>query len=270
MISSRWRAVSASSTGHDQAADSRRLAARTPRRRARSRRRSRTSIGLNSTPTDGATAWIDAELADSGGSWRHPEAPPRASRPARSRLSSSSHFPPRLYSNWVKPVALPPGRARLSTKPAPTGSATCTNTIGTVRVACSNGPSDAGAGGQDDVRRERDQFGRMFAHDRRLALAPANNRSAGCGRRSSPSCLHALCRKSSYGLCASGSLACDAERRATPTRRTRSCARAASGQNRSAAAPPSSRDELAPLHSITSSARASTSAARRGRAPWRS
>ena len=40
----------------------------------------------------------------------------------------------------MKPVALPPGRARLSTKPAPTGSATTANTIGTVRVACSNGP----------------------------------------------------------------------------------------------------------------------------------
>ena len=35
-------------------------------------------------------------------------------------------------------VALPPGCARLSTKPEPTGSAICTNTIGTVRVACCN------------------------------------------------------------------------------------------------------------------------------------
>src|SRR6266545_7579733 len=41
--------------------------------------------------------------------------------------------------NWVKPVALPPGRARLATKPAPTGSGVCVNTIGTVRVAWSNG-----------------------------------------------------------------------------------------------------------------------------------
>ena len=30
-------------------------------------------------------------------------------------LSSSSHFAPMLYSKLVKPVALPPGRARLST-----------------------------------------------------------------------------------------------------------------------------------------------------------
>jgi hypothetical protein len=54
-------------------------------------------------------------------------------------LSSSSHFPPRLNSKFMNPVALPPGRARLSTKPEATGSETAVNTIGTVRVACSNG-----------------------------------------------------------------------------------------------------------------------------------
>ena len=44
-----------------------------------------------------------------------------------------------LYSNRVNPVALPPGRARLSTNPPPTGSATNANTIGTVRVVCRSG-----------------------------------------------------------------------------------------------------------------------------------
>jgi hypothetical protein len=39
----------------------------------------------------------------------------------------------------MKPVALPPGRDRLPTKPPPTGSLAIGNTIGTVRVACSNG-----------------------------------------------------------------------------------------------------------------------------------
>jgi hypothetical protein len=34
-------------------------------------------------------------------------------------------------------VTLPPGRAKLSTKPEPTGSMTCTNTIGIVRAAFS-------------------------------------------------------------------------------------------------------------------------------------
>ena len=54
-------------------------------------------------------------------------------------FSSSGHFPLRLYSNCMKPVALPPGRAKLATRPAPTGSAVPANTIGTVRVACSSG-----------------------------------------------------------------------------------------------------------------------------------
>jgi hypothetical protein len=56
-------------------------------------------------------------------------------------LSSSSHFPLRLYSNVRKPVTLPPGLARLSTKPAPTGSEVSVNTIGMVRVKRRNGPT---------------------------------------------------------------------------------------------------------------------------------
>jgi hypothetical protein len=57
-------------------------------------------------------------------------APLRVTRGAIS-LSSSSHFPLMPYLNTVNPVALPPGRARLSTKPAPTGSIICVNTTGT-------------------------------------------------------------------------------------------------------------------------------------------
>src|SRR5262245_16737338 len=56
-------------------------------------------------------------------------------------LSSSSHLPATLNSKVMKPVALPPGRAKLSTKPAPTGSAATGNTIGTVRVTCNSGPT---------------------------------------------------------------------------------------------------------------------------------
>jgi hypothetical protein len=51
-------------------------------------------------------------------------------------LSNSSHFPLTPYSTKEKPVAFPPGRAKLATKPAPTGSLTNTKTIGTVRVSC--------------------------------------------------------------------------------------------------------------------------------------
>src|SRR5262249_13998133 len=43
----------------------------------------------------------------------------------------------------MKPVALRPGRAKLSTNPAPTGSAMPTNTIGIVWVACSSGATPA-------------------------------------------------------------------------------------------------------------------------------
>src|SRR6516165_10269243 len=53
----------------------------------------------------------------------------------------SSHFPLMSYSKFVNPVAFPPGRARLLTKPPPTASATWTNTMGTVRVACCKGPT---------------------------------------------------------------------------------------------------------------------------------
>ena len=53
----------------------------------------------------------------------------------------------------------------LSTKPAPTGSVTLLNTIGKVRVACSNGTITI-AGGQDDVGRERDQLASVSAGSR--------------------------------------------------------------------------------------------------------
>src|SRR5712692_5926738 len=50
-------------------------------------------------------------------------------------LSIPSHLPVRDGWKLVKPVALPPGRAMLVTKPLPKGSETPTNTIGTVRVS---------------------------------------------------------------------------------------------------------------------------------------
>jgi hypothetical protein len=42
-----------------------------------------------------------------------------------------------ISSNWkgLKPVTLPPGRARLATSPFSTGSLTAGNTIGIVEVA---------------------------------------------------------------------------------------------------------------------------------------
>src|SRR5262249_49202183 len=51
-------------------------------------------------------------------------------------LSSSSHFPLMPYSNRRKPVVLPPGRAKLSTKSPLTGSMRLANTIGVVCPIC--------------------------------------------------------------------------------------------------------------------------------------
>jgi hypothetical protein len=51
-------------------------------------------------------------------------------------LSRSSHFPPIEYSYILKPVRLPPGFVTFAMKPCATGSETCTNTTGTVLVAC--------------------------------------------------------------------------------------------------------------------------------------
>src|SRR5262245_47773828 len=46
-----------------------------------------------------------------------------------------------LNSKDANPVALVPGRDRLSTQPPPTGSIVPTNTIGTVGLACWNAPT---------------------------------------------------------------------------------------------------------------------------------
>src|SRR5262249_219628 len=51
---------------------------------------------------------------------------------------SCSHFVGIIGSMLVNPVTLPPGSAKLATKPLPTGSETLTNTIGIVRVCCSS------------------------------------------------------------------------------------------------------------------------------------
>src|SRR5262245_16010533 len=102
---------------------------------------SRMLIGITSTLSDGATAWMIPNKAGPPGLAGSRSTAARVISGAIS-LSSSSHFPLRPYSNPLNPVALPPGRARLSTMPAPTGSTAVGNTIGTVRVTCSNDVTD--------------------------------------------------------------------------------------------------------------------------------
>jgi hypothetical protein len=93
-------------------------------------------------PSELAAAWMTAN-------WLVP-VPNAGSRRTAARitpgaicLSISGHFPLRLNSNCEKPVTLPPGRAKLSTNPVATGSPETGNTIGTVRVTCSNAPTAA-------------------------------------------------------------------------------------------------------------------------------
>src|SRR5438132_5904428 len=95
----------------------------------------RTPIGV-----DGATVWIAASPPEPAGTLGSRLTATRVPRGAIS-LSSSSHFPLMLNSYVAKPVAFPPGRARLSTQPPPTGSMVVTNTIGTVRLTCCSAPT---------------------------------------------------------------------------------------------------------------------------------
>src|SRR5262245_41474248 len=99
---------------------------------------SRMLTGLTTTPMDAAMDWISVSWPAPVGMLASRRTATRIASGAIS-LSSSSHFPLKLYSNCIKPVTLPPGRDRLPTKPAATGSTTLTNTIGIVRVACNSG-----------------------------------------------------------------------------------------------------------------------------------
>jgi RadC-like JAB domain len=81
-----------------------------------------TLTGITSIPSDGATAWIAPNWPIPWGMAGSRRTAARITRGAIS-LSSSSHFAPIAYSTTcANPVALPPGRAKLATHPAPTGS----------------------------------------------------------------------------------------------------------------------------------------------------
>ena len=158
---------------------------------------------------------------------------------------------PQLHVQVVTPVRLPPGRFRLATSPASTGSAPVRKTIGIVAVAA----LAASAAGVRRSRRSRspgDEPDRrpMPAVDR-TGRPPSDIRSPRCGPR------HSRLRSDLGGTrarrCAVG------RRRGAekPDHRHRRLLRAR-GERPAAAAPPKKRDEFAPSHSITSSARASS------------
>src|SRR5262245_7799346 len=185
-----------------------------------------TLTGFTSTPNDGATAWMAANWAvpdDMAGS-RSTEA---RVRPGAICLRISSHFPLIPYSILVNPVALPPGRARLSTKPPPTGSATCTKTIGTARVACSNGAKVEVPGARRTSGRNASN---SAANLRALSALAAPQRKSIVTLRPTvqPNCCRP-CKKAALRAWACGSSA--GRLTSTPIRRIRSgcCARAATG-----------------------------------------
>jgi len=86
-------------------------------------------------PKEGATVWIAASPPEPAGTDGSRMTATRFT-PGAISLSSSSRLPLILNSYAANPVALVPGRDRLSTQPPPTGSTVVTNTIGTVRLAC--------------------------------------------------------------------------------------------------------------------------------------
>ena len=72
---------------------------------------------------------------------------------------SSSHFPPKSAVSADNPVTLPPGFARLDTRPAPSRSPAIA-TIGIEWVAWIGRQGAGGARGENDVWREAHQFAR--------------------------------------------------------------------------------------------------------------
>ena len=106
---------------------------------------SRTPTGVNSTPKrrrDG----LDSGKATEPGRHRGVPNDGHARHAGRDLFEQLQPFPAHAEFGRGKTVALPPGRARLATKPPPTGSIVVTNTIGTVRLACCSAPTiDAGS-----------------------------------------------------------------------------------------------------------------------------
>ena len=103
-------------------------------------------------------------------------------------LSNSSHLPPIVGSKLVSPVRLPPGCARLATKPLPTGSPTCRNTIGIERCRCRKLPPPAYfRPRRRSGDRRRSALSRELRHTARVVRRPSGSRSRGLRPSDHPS-----------------------------------------------------------------------------------
>ena len=87
--------------------------------------------------------------------------------------SSSSRLGVSSAARLLKPVRLPPGRARLATRPAPTGSPTPVKTIGIVEVAFFAASAEVGGDGHDHVDLAADEVGGQCRQPIIVALRPA-------------------------------------------------------------------------------------------------
>ena len=93
-------------------------------------------------------------------------------RPGSTSRKSSIRLPARSV-DWIdRPVTLPPGRARIATKPLPTGSTASANTIGIVEVACF-AAGTAASHRDDDIDLEPDELGRDLGEALAASLCPA-------------------------------------------------------------------------------------------------
>jgi len=96
----------------------------------------RTETAIACTPSDGAAASTERMKNLDWGEVSGLNMTATRARPGAAALSKSTHLLPIENSYMLKPVRLPPGFATLATNPCATGSETCTNTTGTVLVAC--------------------------------------------------------------------------------------------------------------------------------------
>ena len=129
--------------------------------------------GCTSTPSDGATAWIARKLADAGGECGIPK-DRRARHARRDLLEQFQPFAAQAVFE-LRETGGVAARPRQAVDEAGADRIDdMANTIGTVRVACSNAANGRRAMSQDDVRRERDQFRRAL-----LRIASASPRPSG-------------------------------------------------------------------------------------------
>src|SRR3954463_15270024 len=148
------------------------------------RARSPISIGTNSTPNDSATDWIAAN-------WPTPadmaESRSTAARVTRRRLleqlqpfSAQAEFgrgEPGRVAAWSREARDEAGADRIRRLREHDRHA---------RARLLQRSHDRAAGGQDDIRRESEQFRRVAAGEVGDAGTPAINRCAGCAPRASP------------------------------------------------------------------------------------